>query len=76
MPSPPNDRRWKHPLTPFVLNKTADRPTSDDVAVLARADVTQISDLVGRMYTCQPQLRSLASPAIPLCGPAFTVKVV
>jgi len=51
-----------------------DRPASSDLAVLAQADVTHISDLVGRMYTCQPALHSLVSPAVALCGPALTVK--
>ncbi|WP_353172108.1 RraA family protein [Paracandidimonas soli] len=74
MSSFPNDRRWKKPLTPFVFNRDIDRPSPADVATLAQADVTQISDLVGRMYVCQPHLRSLVSPAVPLCGPAFTVK--
>lgn len=74
MSSPPTDRRWKKPLPPFVFNRDFDRPAPADVAVLARADVTRVSDLVGRMYTCQPHLRSLVSPARPICGPAFTVK--
>lgn len=68
------DRRWKKPLPPFVVNPLVDRPAPSDVAVLAQADVTRVSDLVGRMYTCQPPLRSLVAPAVPLCGPAFTVK--
>ncbi len=74
MSSFPTDRRWKKPLPPFVVNPLVDRPAPSDVAVLAQADVTRVSDLVGRMYTCQPPLRSLVAPAVPLCGPAFTVK--
>lgn len=74
MSSFPNDRRWKKPLPPFVFNRDIDRPALSDVATLAQADVTKISDLVGRMYVCQSPLRSLVYPAVPLCGPAFTVK--
>ncbi|MGB3069998.1 MAG: RraA family protein [Ottowia sp.] len=68
------DRRWKNPLTPFVFNRDAERPAAEDVATLASADVTRISDLAGRMYTCHPSIHSLIAPALPLCGPAFTVK--
>ncbi len=68
------DRRWKNPLTPFIFNRDFERPAAQDVATLASAEVTRVSDLAGRMYTCHPSIRSLISPAIPMCGPAFTVK--
>lgn len=75
MSSPqPTDRRWKKPLTPFIFQRHFERPHADDVAILAAADVTRVSDLVGRMYTCHPSIHSLTTSAVPMCGPAFTVK--
>lgn len=74
MTAPPSDRRWKRPLPPFLIGEPAPAPAADDLRTLARADVTRVSDLVGRMYTCQPQLRALVQPALPVTGPAFTVK--
>ena len=74
MTSTPPDRRWKKPLPPFVFNRDFERPDPALVAALAGVEVTRISDLVGRMYTCQPVIRSLVTPALPLAGPVFTVK--
>lgn len=74
MTSLPPDRRWKKPLPPFVFHAAFERPEAADVATLARAEVTRISDLVGRMYTCQPLIRSLVTPALPMVGTAYTVK--
>jgi len=68
------ERRWKTPVLPFIANLALERPGADDLALLAQADVTCVSDLVGRMYTCQASLRSLVAPSIAICGPAFTVK--
>lgn len=68
------DRRWKRPLPPFVIRPRAPAPAAQDLQVLAQAEVTRVSDLVGRMYTCQPALRPLVQPALPVCGPAYTVK--
>jgi regulator of RNase E activity RraA len=71
--SNPPDRRWKRPLPPFVINPRP--PAAEvDLGALADAGVTRISDLVGRMYTCSPVLRALTAKALPLVGPAFTVK--
>lgn len=75
MSSPhPTDRRWKKPLTPFIFHRDFERPDAGDVATLAGADVTRVSDLAGRMYTCHPSIHSLTATAVPMCGPAFTVK--
>jgi len=75
MSSPnPTDRRWKKPLTPFIFHRDFERPAAADVAALAAADVTRVSDLAGRMYTCHPSIRALTATAVPMCGPAFTVK--
>jgi regulator of RNase E activity RraA len=71
---PASDRRWKNPLPPFVIRPGAPRPDPAMLATLRTADVTRVSDLVGRMYTCQPGIRALATPALPMAGPACTVK--
>lgn len=70
----PPDRRWKRPLQPFVINPRPPAAAAADLATLAGAEVPRISDLVGRMYTCTPELRALTQAALPLSGPAFTVK--
>lgn len=73
-PHAPQDRRWKDPVLPFVLNAAPQRLPATLVQALAQRDVTRIADAVGRMYTCQPQLRSLTPTARPLCGTAVTAK--
>lgn len=70
----PPDRRWKRPLPPFLINPRGPACDAADREALAGADVQRISDLVGRMYTCAPSLRSLTPTARPLTGSAFTVK--
>ena len=51
------------------LVRTAfERPPENLVAEIARADVTVLSELVGRMYTMNTGIRALAAPALPLTG--------
>ncbi|MDP9920903.1 regulator of RNase E activity RraA [Variovorax boronicumulans] len=74
MSATPPDRRWKRPLAPFLIQPHAAPPEAARLAQLRAADVTRLSDLVGRMYTCAPEVRPLVLPALPMAGPAFTVK--
>lgn len=50
------------------------RPAPDLVAVLAQADVTRLSELVGRMYTMDGTVRALDGQALPVAGVATTAK--
>ena len=47
-----------------------ERPPKELVAAVARADVTTLSELVGRMYTMHHSIRPLAGAALPLL-PSF-----
>jgi 4-hydroxy-4-methyl-2-oxoglutarate aldolase len=69
----PLDRRWKYPALPFVIQKPGQRPTDEIVEALSRGYVPDIADVVGRMYTMS-HIRSIFEPAIPVTGPATTVK--
>ena len=50
------------------------RPPAELVAAVARADVTALSELVGRMYTMGAQIRPLAGPALAVTGVVSTAK--
>ncbi|MCJ0764452.1 RraA family protein [Variovorax terrae] len=67
-------RRWKAPVVPFRIRRQFPRPEPAQVGALRGVDVTRISDLVGRMYTCDASIRPLCSPAVPVVGIATTVK--
>jgi regulator of RNase E activity RraA len=69
----PLDRRWKYPGLPFVVRKPGKRPSAETIAAFSRAYVPDISDVVGRMYTASG-IHSIFEPAIPVTGPATTVK--
>ena len=51
-----------------------ERPAAALVKVIAGADVTKLSELVGRMYTMNASLRPLGPVALPLTGVATTAK--
>ena len=51
-----------------------ERPPASLVEVLARADVTHLSELVGRMYTMGASIRALGGTALPVTGVATTAK--
>ncbi len=50
------------------------RPGAGLVAQIARADVTRVSELVGRMYTMDGSVRALGGRAIPVAGVVSTAK--
>lgn len=57
------------------LVRTAfERPTSGQVDLLRRTDVTRLSELVGRMYTMDATIRALGGVALPVTGVASTAK--
>lgn len=63
----------REPVIPSQIRSTFDRPDPAHVAAIARFPVTDISDLVGRLYTAHG-INPLFSPALPVCGPATTVR--
>ena len=50
------------------------RPAAALVDVLARIDVTRLSELVGRMYTMDAAIRPLGNTALPVTGVVSTAK--
>lgn len=50
------------------------RPSQDRLAMIAGADVTAVSELVGTMYTMDGSIRPISSEAVPVCGVAITAK--
>lgn len=50
------------------------RPAASGVNSIAHADVTKLSELVGRMYTMDSTIRSLSTPALPVTGVVTTAK--
>lgn len=63
----------RDPIIPSQIRHVFLRPEAEDVAVIAQFPVTDVSDLVGRMYTMSG-IQSLYSPARPVCGVAMTAK--
>lgn len=51
-----------------------ERPTAALVRVIAQADVTRPSEMVGRMYSMNGSLRPLGTPALPVAGVVTTAK--
>jgi regulator of RNase E activity RraA len=64
-----------HPGPGFRLRERILRPDSEMVKKLGRFDTATISDLMNRLYTMVPAIRSLVDPGIRILGPACTVKV-
>ena len=50
------------------------RPPAALVDVVARTDVTRLSELVGRMYTMDASIRALGASALPVTGVVGTAK--
>ena len=69
-PAAPISRVVVRSLVPSAF----ERPPENLVAEIARADVTALSELVGRMYTMNTGIRALAAPALPLTGVVTTAK--
>lgn len=63
----------REPIIPSQIRRRFPRAAEEQVAAIARFPVTDVSDLVGRLYTMQ-DIVPLYRPAPPLCGVAATVK--
>jgi 4-hydroxy-4-methyl-2-oxoglutarate aldolase len=57
-----------------LVRRRFPRPAPALVAQIAGADVTVLSELVGRMYTMNAGIRPLAGPALPVTGVVSTAK--
>jgi len=69
----PIDRRWKTPVVPFLIGRSAAAIEPNIISSLAEFYVPDISDVVGRMYTVH-NIRSIFDPALPVVGTAITAK--
>lgn len=57
-----------------LVRVTFERPPPELVAAIALADVTALSELVGRMYTMGRSIRPLSGLAFPVTGVVTTAK--
>ena len=75
MPSPNTPTPSTSKLVVRSLVRTGfERPAPALVKFIASADVTKLSELVGRMYTMNASLRPLGSRALPVAGVVTTAK--
>ena len=63
-----------HPGPGYRLRRDFVRPRAETVGALEHYDTPAISDLMNRLYTMVPTIRSMTGPG-RLAGPACTVKV-
>ncbi len=63
-----------HPGPGFRIRSRVDRPSADAIETLRGFDTPTISDLMNRLYTMAPAIRSLTDTT-RVAGPACTVKV-
>jgi len=59
----------------FRIRESFSRPSSEVIDGLREFDTPAISDLMNRLYAMVSEIVPLASPKLPLVGPACTVKV-
>jgi RraA family protein len=59
----------------FRIEQYVSRPDSSIVKGLALFDTPSVSDLMNRLYSLAPGIHSMTDPALPIAGPAITVKV-
>jgi RraA family protein len=64
-----------HPGPGFRVRKHSERANIDPVAMFAEFEVTDISDLLNRLYGVESAIHCLSAPEKRLIGPACTVKV-
>ena len=64
-----------HPGPGFRIRPEIERPDLENVSALGGYDTPAISDLMNRLYTMSPEIRSLTNSDLRLVGPACTVKV-
>ena len=59
----------------FRVRREIERTPDEVVRGLAAFDTPAISDQMNRLYTMRPSIKNLVDPAMPISGPACTVKV-
>ncbi len=64
-----------HPGPGFRIRKDIERPDPETVAGFESFETPAISDLMNRLYTMEPAIRSLTASGLRILGPACTVKV-
>jgi regulator of RNase E activity RraA len=64
-----------HPGPGFRIRVDIDRPDPDTVAGFRAFGTPEISDLMNRLYTMEPEIKSMTDPNLRILGPACTVKV-
>lgn len=67
-------KQRKRIAVPSVVRTTFERPDPSHVEALRAYEITAISDVVGRMYTMNGDIRPLSEPAVPVVGVASTAK--
>ena len=63
-----------HPGPGFRIRTEIDRPDPESVAGFADFDTPDISDLMNRLYTMSPAIRTMTAENLRILGPACTVK--
>lgn len=64
-----------HPGPGFRISYEVERPDPDVVAGLGEFDTPDVSDLMNRLHTMVPEIRSFTDERLSILGPACTVKV-
>ena len=63
-----------HPGPGFRIRTEIERPDPDSIAGYADFDTPSISDLMNRLYTMVPAVRTMTAENLRILGPACTVK--
>ena len=75
-PIPPKPNwEFKYPVVPSRVVERFKRPAPALIEAVRAADVPDLSERVGAMYTMDGRIRPAYTPIRKLVGPAFTVKV-
>jgi regulator of RNase E activity RraA len=64
-----------HPGPGFRVRRCLEPLPEDIILRLGRFETPMISDLMNRLYTMSPLIRTVTDPALRIIGPACTVKV-
>lgn len=64
-----------HPGPGFRIRTEIERPDEALVRAFADFGTPEVSDLMNRLYTMEPEIKSVTDPDLRIVGPACTVKV-
>lgn len=64
-----------HPGPGFRMRTKIARPDRALVDAFQQFDTPDVSDLMNRLYTMEPEIRNMTNPDLRILGPACTVKV-